>query len=81
MVLEGGGVRGLAYAGVFSVLEDKGILQQVEKVGGSSAGAIAGLLVCVGYTSKEIDSIMQELALQQFNDGKGGIIGKYKRVK
>lgn len=81
LVLEGGGVRGLAYAGVFSVLEDKGILQQVEKVGGSSAGAIAGLLVCVGYTSKEIDSIMQELALQQFNDGRGGIIGKYKRVK
>lgn len=81
LVLEGGGVRGLAYAGVFSVLEDKGILQQIEKVGGSSAGAIAGLLVSVGYTSKEIDSIMQELALQQFNDGKGGIIGKYKRVK
>ena len=39
LVLEGGGVRGLAYAGVFSVLEEKGILQQIEKVGGSSAGS------------------------------------------
>ncbi len=81
LVLEGGGVRGLAYAGVFSVLEQKKILQKIERIGGSSAGAIAGFLVCVGYNAVEIDSIMQQLAVQQFNDGKGGIIGKYKRVK
>ena len=81
LVLEGGGVRGLAYAGAFSVLEEQGVLKQIDKVAGSSAGAIAGLLVCVGYTAKEIDSIMQQLPVQQFNDGKGGIIGKYKRVK
>ena len=81
LVLEGGGVRGLAYAGVFSVLEEKGILQKIEKVAGSSAGAIAGMLTCVGYTAKEIDSIMLVLPVQQFNDGKGGLIGKYKRVK
>lgn len=81
LVLEGGGVRGLAYAGVFSVLEEKNILQQIEKVGGSSAGAIAGFMVSVGYTAAEIDSMMQQLPVQQFNDGKGGIWGKYKRVK
>lgn len=81
LVMEGGGVRGLAYAGVLSVLEEKGILQQISRVGGSSAGAIAGLLVCVGYNAKEIDSMMQHLPVQQFNDGKGGLIGKYKRVK
>ncbi len=81
LALEGGGIRGLAYAGVFSVLEQQGILQQINKVAGSSAGAIAGLLVCVGYNANEIDSIMQELPVQQFNDGKGGLIGKYKRFK
>jgi NTE family protein len=81
LVLEGGGVRGLAYAGVFSVLEEKNVLQQIEKVGGSSAGAIAGFMISVGYDAAEIDSMMQELPLQQFNDGKGGIWGKYKRVK
>jgi len=47
LVLEGGGVRGLAYAGVFNVLEEKGILPQIEKVGGSSAGSIAGMLVSI----------------------------------
>ena len=81
LVLEGGGVRGLAYAGVFSVLEEKGILQQVEKVGGSSAGAIAGMLVSIGFTAEEIDSLMKDLPIQKFNDGKGGVVGKYKRFK
>lgn len=81
LVLEGGGVRGLAYAGVFSVLEEKGILPQIEKVGGSSAGSIAGMLVSIGYTADEIDSLMMELPVQKFNDGKGGVWGKYKRFK
>ena len=62
--MEGGGVRGLAYAGVFSVLEEKGILQQIENVGGSSAGAIAGMLVSIGYSADEIDSLMIELPVQ-----------------
>ena len=81
LVLEGGGVRGLAYAGVFSVLEEKGILQQIEKVGGSSAGSIAGMMICIGYTAAQIDSMMIELPLQKFNDGKGGLLGKYRRFK
>ena len=81
LVLEGGGVRGLAYAGVFYVLEEKGILQQIEKVGGSSAGSIAGMLVSIGYNAAEIDSLMMELPVQKFKDGYGGLVGKYKRLK
>jgi len=79
LVLEGGGIRGLAYAGVCTVLEQKGILQHIEKVGGSSAGAIAGMMICLGYTAAEIDSILFSLPIQDFNDGKGGVLGKYKR--
>lgn len=81
LVLEGGGIRGLAYAGVFSVLEENGVLNMVENVAGSSAGAIAGMMVSIGYTAAEIDSLMIELPIQQFNDGKGGLLGKYKRFK
>ncbi len=81
LVMEGGGVRGLAYAGVFSVLEQKGILQNIENVAGSSAGSIAGMMVCVGYSVQEIDSLMMELPVQKFNDGKGGLWGKYHRFK
>ena len=69
LVLEGGGVRGIAYVGAFYVLDEKGVLPGIEKVAGSSAGAIAGLLLSVGYSVKEIDSIMYQLPVQQFNDG------------
>ena len=79
--MEGGGVRGLAYAGALKVLEEKGIVQQLERVGGSSAGAIAGMMVCIGYSAAEIDSLMMDLPVQKFNEGKGGVIGKYERFK
>jgi Predicted esterase of the alpha-beta hydrolase superfamily len=69
LVLEGGGVRGMAYVGAFSVLNEKGILPNIQKVAGSSVGSIAGLLLCVGYSVREIDSIMYQLPVQQFNDG------------
>ncbi|MEP7141503.1 MAG: patatin-like phospholipase family protein [Ferruginibacter sp.] len=81
LVLEGGGVRGLAYAGAFSELEKKGILQLIERVAGTSAGAIAGAMISVGYKAAEIDSIMRSLPVEEFNDGRGGIIGKYRRVR
>ena len=81
LVLEGGGVRGLAYAGALSTLEKKGVLAHIKKVAGSSAGSIAALMISVGYSAKEIDSIMFELPVQQFNDGKYGVVGKYNRIK
>lgn len=79
LVLEGGGVRGLAYAGALEVLEEKNVLQHIERVAGSSAGAIAGLMIAVGYNSHEIDSVFENMRIQQFNDGKD-IFGKIKRV-
>jgi NTE family protein len=80
LALEGGGIRGLAYAGSLEVLEEKGVLSHIEKVAGSSAGAIAGLMISLGYNSREIDSILQTLKIQEFNDGKS-IFGKIRRIK
>ncbi len=80
LALEGGGVRGLAYSGALEVLEQKDILKNIERVAGSSVGAIAGLMISLGYDSKEIDSILQTLKIREFNDGKA-IFGKIKRVK
>jgi NTE family protein len=54
LALEGGGVRGLAYAGALEVLEQKDILRNVERVAGSSAGAIAGLMISLGYDSIDV---------------------------
>ena len=80
LVMEGGGVRGLAYSGALEVLEQRGILKNIDRVAGSSAGAIAGLMVSLGYNSLEIDSILQTIKIQEFNDGKF-FFGKIKRVK
>lgn len=80
LVMEGGGIRGLAYSGALEMLEKKGVLRNIDRVAGSSAGAIAGLMVSLGYNSFEIDSILKTLKIQNFNDGKF-FVGKIKRVK
>lgn len=78
--MEGGGVRGLAYSGALEVLDQKGILSNIENIAGSSAGAIAGLVVALGYSSHEIDSVLQNLKIGEFNDGKF-FFSKIKRIK
>jgi NTE family protein len=80
LVMEGGGVRGLAYPGALEVLEQKQILQNIDKVAGSSVGAITGLVVSLGYNSQQIDSILQNLQIGEFNDGKF-FFGKIRRIK
>jgi NTE family protein len=81
LVFEGGGIRGVAYAGALSALAERDVLRDIERVAGTSAGSIIGLMVCLGYTPEAVDSIMTNLKIEQFNDGKGGLIGKYTRVK
>ncbi|MEO7292818.1 MAG: patatin-like phospholipase family protein [Ginsengibacter sp.] len=80
LVLEGGGIRGLAYPGAVKVLEEKGIIQNIEKVAGTSAGAITALMIGLDYNSHEMDSVFRSLKIQQFNDGKN-IFGKIRRLK
>ena len=75
LVLKGGGIRGIAYAGALQVLEEKGIAQGIEKVAGTSVGAITGALFSMGYTAKEIADIMNGQDIAAFNDGEGYFIG------
>lgn len=56
LVLEGGGVKGVALAGALSVLEDEGFLPQ--NVAGASAGAIISTLLAAGYKGSEIGEII-----------------------
>ena len=80
LVLEGGGVRGLAYTGALQVLEENGVLKNIENIAGSSAGAIAGLMVALNYNSREIDSVLNKLKIGDFNDGKF-FVGKIRRIR
>ncbi len=80
LVLEGAGVRGVAYAGVIKFMEENKMLHQIEKVAGTSAGAIAALAISIGYSSQEIEQLMYKTKLQKFNDGKFFFVGGLARL-
>lgn len=81
LVFEGAGIRGLAYVGAVKSLEEQGILENIEKVGGTSAGAITALLLSLGYTPEEMEIIISETKFQKFNDGRFFFIGGIHRTK
>jgi NTE family protein len=56
LVLSGGGARGFTHLGVIQALNEAGIFPDV--VAGTSAGALAGVLYCDGYSPKEIFKMM-----------------------
>jgi NTE family protein len=80
LVLEGAGVRGIAYVGALKYLEEKNLSSGIEKVGGTSAGAIMALTISLGYNSKEIEDLVYSMKVQKFNDGKFFFIGGIARM-
>jgi len=80
LALEGAGIRGIAYVGAIRKLEEQDLLKGIEKVGGTSAGAIAALTVSLGYNSKEIEDIIYNTKLEKFNDGRFVFFGGISRL-
>lgn len=70
LAFKGGGVLGIAYAGAIKVLEERQVLQNVEKVAGTSAGAITATLVSLGYNASDIKSIVNGTSFKSFEDSK-----------
>ena len=67
LVLEGGGVKGIALAGALEVLEERGY--RVNRVAGSSAGSIAGALATSGIPAAQLVEILRETDYGRFEDG------------
>jgi NTE family protein len=66
LVLEGGGVKGIAFAGAIEVLENRGY--RFNRIAGTSAGAIAGALVAAGATAEKLRKFLDDLDYQRFRD-------------
>ena len=66
LVFEGGGVKGIALVGAFSVLEKRGY--EPQNMAGASAGAIVATLIAAGYTAAELREIIGELDYDMFKD-------------
>ncbi|HEX2668969.1 MAG TPA: patatin-like phospholipase family protein [Gammaproteobacteria bacterium] len=68
LVFEGGGVKGIAYAGAIQALEEAGILPNILRVAGTSAGAITAVLLSLGAGSKDVAAIVGGTDFHQFMD-------------
>jgi NTE family protein len=66
LVLEGGGVKGIALVGAISVLEERGYT--FNRMAGTSAGAIVGALVAAGFSGGELEAIMRTVDYLKFKD-------------
>jgi len=68
LVFEGGGVKGIAYGGTLDVLDSMNILPGIERVAGTSAGAITATLLALGFTSAEVADIIAKTNFKDFED-------------
>ncbi|CAM5409474.1 hypothetical protein SALBM135S_01420 [Streptomyces alboniger] len=66
LVLEGGGVKGIALAGA---LRELTAARTVQRVAGTSAGAVVAALLAAGYTVAELEQELRELDFGAFRDG------------
>jgi len=80
LVFEGGGVKGIAYVGALDVLTEKGIVSNIERVGGTSAGAINAILLGLGFTQDETKEILWSLDFKKFMDDSWGFIRDTDRL-
>jgi len=80
LVFEGGGVLGIAYAGALRVMQGKGILPDIQRVAGASAGAITAALLAIGYDADGIQKVVSETSFNSFMDAPGGFFGSIVRT-
>jgi len=66
LVLEGGGVKGIALVGAIEILEEAGYT--FNRVAGTSAGAVVGALVAAGMPSSDLVALMRAVDYRRFQD-------------
>jgi NTE family protein len=80
LVFEGAGIRGIAYCGAIKEMELAGMMPSVEKVGGTSAGAVVALTISLGYSGTEIQDLVGKTNFKKFNDGRYLFVGGINRI-
>lgn len=67
LVLEGGGVKGIALAGAVNTLRERGY-PRIQRVAGTSAGAIVAALIAAGMSAQRMEQVMRDLDYLKFED-------------
>ena len=74
IALSGGGTRGIGHLGVLKALDEMGV--KIDRISGTSAGAMIGAYYASGYSPEEILKIVKETTLfgyKNFLIGKAGL--------
>ena len=79
LIFEGAGIRGIAYSGVVSALDDLGVMANIQRVCGVSAGAIYAALVALKYDKNELYHVVASLNFKQFVDKGNNFIANTTR--
>src|SRR5438477_6422064 len=78
LVFQGGGVRGIAYAGVLSKMPST---YKIHAVGGTSAGSIVAALVAIGKTPSQIRDLLRDpIVLTLLDAQEAGHVDLLKRA-
>lgn len=80
LIFEGGGVKGIAYVGAMQTLKQAGILSDIQRVGGTSAGAINATLFALGFSNAEQSKILKKLDFNNFMDDSWGAVRDTDRL-
>ena len=72
IALAGGGIRGIAHAGVLKAIEEKNI--KIDAIGGTSAGSIVATLYAMGYKPYYIYILFKKYAQEIINLGNVQIV-------
>src|SRR5438067_8990383 len=59
-VFEGGGVKGIAFAGAIAAAEEEAGVAEWVNVAGTSAGAIVAALLVAGFRAEEIRDVLAD---------------------
>ena len=67
-------MKGIAYVGALEVLDREGILNDIERVAGTSAGAMVAVMVALRYSAEEVMQVLGTLDFKDFKDSSKGIV-------
>jgi NTE family protein len=68
LVLEGGGVKGIAYVGAVQVLHEEGVLRNLKRVAGTSAGSIMAAFIALRYPIDQLEQLMMTTDFTKLED-------------
>ena len=80
LCFKGGGVKGCAYVGVYKALEENYLVNNIENIIGSSAGAIFACAVALKVPSEKLEEIILNTDFTKFKDESWGYAGKEYRM-